>query len=77
LHQYENENAIIISVFLVFSAGSEAEQKFALAQSYEQIGDYNSAVKLMKKYTNQILQLMYKWVYRVYTQLKIMHLLTS
>jgi len=65
---------IIISLLLIFSlqAQQRTEQKLSLAQSYEQLGDYNSAVRLYEElyqadpansqYTNAL--------YRVYTQLK-------
>jgi len=66
--------AIIISVFLVFSlqAQQRNEQKFSLAQSYEQIGDYNSAVKLYEElYQSDPANSMYiNALYRIYTQLK-------
>ena len=48
------------------------EQKFSLAQSYEQIGDYNSAVKLYEElYQSDPANSQYlNALYRVYTQLK-------
>jgi len=48
------------------------EQKFSLAQSYEQIGDYNSAVKLYEElYQSDPANSMYiNALYRTYTQLK-------
>ena len=65
---------IIISVFLIFSlqAQQRNEQKFSLAQSYEQIGDYNSAVKLYEElYQSDPSNSQYiNALYRGYTQLK-------
>jgi tetratricopeptide (TPR) repeat protein len=66
--------AIIISVFLVsyLQAQQRNEQKFSLAQSYEQIGDYNSAVKIYEElYQSDPTNSMYiNALYRIYTQLK-------
>ena len=66
--------AIIISVFLVFylQAQQRNEQKFSLAQSYEQIGDYNSAVKIYEElYQSDPANSQYiNALYRIYTQLK-------
>lgn len=66
--------AIIISVFLSFSlqAQQRNEQKFSLAQSYEQIGDYNSAVKIYEElYQSDPGNSQYiNALYRIYTQLK-------
>ncbi|MCW8804767.1 MAG: tetratricopeptide repeat protein, partial [Ignavibacteriaceae bacterium] len=65
---------VIISVFLIFSVQAQQrnEQKFALAQSYEQIGDYNSAIKLYEElYQSDPANSQYiNSLYRVYTQLK-------
>ena len=66
--------AIIISVFLVFylQAQQRNEQMFSLAQSYEQIGDYNSAVKIYEElYQSDPANSQYiNALYRIYTQLK-------
>jgi tetratricopeptide (TPR) repeat protein len=66
--------AIIISVFLVFSlqAQQRNEQKFSLAQSYEQIGDYNSALKIYEElYQSDPANSQHiNALYRIYTQLK-------
>jgi tetratricopeptide (TPR) repeat protein len=66
--------AIIISILLMVSvyAQQRNEQKFSLAQSYEQIGDYNSAVKLYEElYQSDPANSMYiNALYRIYTQLK-------
>jgi len=65
---------IVISILLSISAYPQQrdDQKFALAQSYEQIGDYNSAVKLFEElYQSDPANSMYiNALYRIYTQLK-------
>ena len=65
---------VIILVLLIFSVQAQQrnEQKFSLAQSYEQIGDYNSAVKLYEDlYQSDPSNSQYlNALYRVYTQLK-------
>jgi tetratricopeptide (TPR) repeat protein len=65
---------VIIFVMLVLSVQAQQrnEQKFSLAQSYEQIGDYNSAVKLYEElYQSDPANSMYvNALYRAYTQLK-------
>ncbi|HEY6625390.1 MAG TPA: tetratricopeptide repeat protein, partial [Ignavibacteriaceae bacterium] len=65
---------LLILVLLIFSiqAQQRNEQKFSLAQSYEQIGDYNSAVKLYEElYQSDPANSMYlNALYRIYTQLK-------
>lgn len=65
---------LLILVLLIFSiqAQQRNEQKFSLAQSYEQIGDYNSAVKLFEElYQSDPANSMYiNALYRAYTQLK-------
>jgi tetratricopeptide (TPR) repeat protein len=66
--------AIIISILFMVSVNAQQrnEQKFSLAQSYEQIGDYNSAVKLYEElYQSDPANSMYiNALYRIYTQLK-------
>ncbi|MBK9097068.1 MAG: tetratricopeptide repeat protein [bacterium] len=66
--------AIIILVLLAVSlqAQQRNEQKFSLAQSYEQIGDYNSAVKIYEElYQSDPANSQYiNALYRIYTQLK-------
>jgi len=65
---------IIISLLLIFSlqAQQRTEQKLSLAQSYEQLGDYNSAVRLYEElYQADPANSQYiNALYRVYTQLK-------
>jgi len=65
---------LLILVLLIFSVQAQQrnEQKFSLAQSYEQIGDYNSAVKLYEElYQSDPANSMYiNALYRIYTQLK-------
>ena len=65
---------LLILVLLIFSVQAQQrnEQKFSLAQSYEQIGDYNSAVKLYEElYQSDPANPMYiNALYRIYTQLK-------
>jgi tetratricopeptide (TPR) repeat protein len=64
----------IILVVLIFGVQAQQrnDQKFSLAQSYEQIGDYNSAVKLYEElYQSDPANSMYiNALYRIYTQLK-------
>ncbi len=66
--------ALAILGLLVFSlqAQQRNDQKFALAQSYEQIGDYNSALKLYEDlYQSDPANSQYiNSLYRIYTQLK-------
>jgi tetratricopeptide (TPR) repeat protein len=66
--------AFIISILLMFSAYSQQrnEQKLSLAQSYEQIGEFDSAAKLYEElYESDPTNLQYIIsLYRVYTQLK-------
>jgi len=66
--------ALIIVVMLISAVQAQQrnEQKFSLAQSYEQIGDYNSAVKLYEElYQSEPANSQYlNALYRVYTQLK-------
>jgi tetratricopeptide (TPR) repeat protein len=65
---------IIIFALLIFTVQAQQrdEQKFSLAQSYEQIGDYNSALKLYEElYQADPSNIQYiNALYRVYTQLK-------
>ena len=65
---------VIILVVLIFGVQAQQrnDQKFSLAQSYEQIGDYNSAVKLYEElYQSDPSNSMYiTALYRIYTQLK-------
>ncbi len=65
---------IIISILLIVSAYAQQrnEQKLALAQSYEQIGEFNSAAKLYEElYESDPTNSQYiSSLYRVYTQLK-------
>ena len=65
---------LIILVVLLFSVQAQQRdnQKFSIAQSYEQIGDYNSAVKLYEElYQSDPANSMYiNALYRIYTQLK-------
>jgi len=65
---------ITILILLVFSVQAQQrdEQKFSLAQSYEQIGDYNSAVKLYEElYESDPANSQYlNALYRIYMQLK-------
>ncbi len=65
---------VIILVVLLFGVQAQQrnDQKFSLAQSYEQIGDYNSAVKLYEElYQSDPANSMYiNALYRIYTQLK-------
>jgi len=65
---------IIILVVLIFAVHAQQrnDQKFSLAQSYEQIGDYNAAVKLYEElYQSDPANPQYlNALYRVYTQLK-------
>jgi tetratricopeptide (TPR) repeat protein len=66
--------AIIISILLIVSVDAQQrnDQKFALAQSYEQIGDYDSAIKLYEElYQSDPANSQYiNALYRSYTQLK-------
>jgi tetratricopeptide (TPR) repeat protein len=66
--------AFIISILLMFSAYSQQrnEQKLSLAQSYEQIGEFDSAAKLYEElYESDPTNSQYIIsLYRVYTQLK-------
>lgn len=66
--------ALIISILLTVFAYSQQrnEQKLALAQSYEQIGEFNSAAKLYEElYESDPTNSQYIIsLYRVYTQLK-------
>ncbi|MDH3268124.1 MAG: tetratricopeptide repeat protein [Ignavibacteria bacterium] len=66
--------AIIISILLMVSAYAQQrnEQKLSLAQSYEQIGEFSSAVKLYEElYESDPTNSQYiSSLYRVYTQLK-------
>lgn len=66
--------AIILSVLFAVSlqAQQRNEQKFSLAQSYEQIGDYDSAVKIYEElYQSDPSNSQYiNALYRIYTQLK-------
>jgi len=65
---------LIILVVLIFAVQAQQrnEQKFSLAQSYEQIGEYNTAVKLYEElYQSDTANSQYlNALYRVYTQLK-------
>lgn len=65
---------VIIFVVLIFGVQAQQrnDQKFSLAQSYEQIGDYNSAVKLYEElYQSDPANSLYiNALYRIYTQLK-------
>ena len=65
---------VIILVVLIFAVQAQQrnEQKFSLAQSYEQIGEYNTAVKLYEElYQSDTANSQYlNALYRVYTQLK-------
>lgn len=65
---------VIIIVVLIFSVQAQQrnEQKFSLAQSYEQIGEFNSAVKLYEElYQSDPANSQYvNALYRIYTQLK-------
>ena len=66
--------ALILSIILVASAFTQQrnDQKLALAQSYEQIGEFNSAAKLYEElYESDPTNSQYiNSLYRVYTQLK-------
>jgi len=65
---------LLILVLLIFSiqAQQRNEQKFSLAQSYEQIGDYNSAAKLYEELyqSDPANSININALYRIYTQLK-------
>ena len=65
---------LIILVVLIFAVQAQQrnEQKFSLAQSYEQMGEYNTAVKLYEElYQSDTANSQYlNALYRVYTQLK-------
>jgi tetratricopeptide (TPR) repeat protein len=65
---------VIFLLFLILTiqAQQKNDQKFALANSYEQIGDYNSAVKIYEElYQADPANTQYiNSLYRVYTQLK-------
>jgi tetratricopeptide (TPR) repeat protein len=65
---------ILILVVLIFTVQAQQrnDQKFSLAQSYEQIGDYNSSVKLYEElYQSDPSNSQYiDALYRIYTQLK-------
>ncbi len=65
---------VILFLFLILTVQAQQrnDQKFALAQSYVQIGDYNSAVKLYEElYQSDPANSMYiNALYRIYTQLK-------
>ncbi len=66
--------AVLISILLMISAYAQQrnEQKFALAQSYEQIGEFESAGKLYQElYESNPTNLQYiTALYRIYTQTK-------
>ena len=66
--------AFIISILVMFSAYSQQrnEQKLSLAQSYEQIGEFDSAAKLYEElYESDPTNFQYiSALYRVYTQTK-------
>jgi len=66
--------AVIISIVLFVSAYAQQrnEQKLALAQSYEQIGEYESAAKIYEQlYESEPTNSVYiTSLYRVYTQIK-------
>jgi tetratricopeptide (TPR) repeat protein len=66
--------ALIVSILLMVSAYAQQrnEQKLSLAQSYEQLGEYNSAAKIYEElYESDPTNSQYiSSLYRVYTQLK-------
>ena len=66
--------AIIVSILLFISVQAQQrnDQKFALAQSYEQIGEYDSAAKLYEELyeSNPTNSEYVNALYRVYTQTK-------
>ncbi len=68
------KKALVIVVLLAISVQPQQgiNQKFTLAQSYEQIGDYDSAVKLYEELyqTDPTNQQYISALYRIYSQLK-------
>lgn len=64
---------IIVILFIIsLQAQQRVEQKLSLAQSYEQIGDYNSAAKIYEELyqMDQVNPQYINALYRVYIQLK-------